>query len=191
MDGQRAIGGADENAPTAKAPSSHADETDRATKYDPDYEALVSDLFDQYQPETEYEEAKIVEVAVLLWRKRTKAQTSGGKLQPTDEHTTIVLEQFAKSKEIRIRCGLASATISIRGRSLRKQSSRTSERYPLRTPRRRSCAKKALEFWTPLGEGLPAPGRDPNNSLAASLKAWAEARGMRQANAASIPLSGS
>lgn len=182
MDGRRdSICGADENAPTAKAPSSHADETDRATKYDPDYEALVSELFDQYQPETAYEEAKLVEVAVLLWRKRTEAQTSGGKLQPTDEQTTIALEQFAKSKEIRTRCGLGRATISIRGRSLRKQSSRTSERYPLRTPRRRRCAKKALEFWTPPDDGLPAPRRDPNNiddhPLAESLKAWAEKHG--------------
>jgi hypothetical protein len=118
-------------------------------KYDEQYEFLVDDLFAHYQPQTALEESAVITIAVALWKKRTLDGMNAGDVQGLDLQITTALTQLLKSKAVGRSCGLtAGAADSRRNRGLANHARRVALRAPVRR-----CPRKALEFWTPPGEG--------------------------------------
>jgi hypothetical protein len=112
-------------------------------KYDEQYELLVDELFAQYLPQTALEEANVIAIAVALYNKRTPDRKNAGCF---DLQITTALAQLLKSKAVR-RIGITTAG----SRSPRGLASGARAAALHRPPQR--CPRKALEFWTPPGEG--------------------------------------
>jgi hypothetical protein len=131
--------------PEAQEPKNEENEAP-PKKYDEQYEFLVDELFAQYQPQTALEEANVIAIAVALYNKKTLGRKNAGDLQSFDLQITTALAQLSKSKAVR-RTGITIAS-SRRTRAL-PSGARTAALH--RSPQR--CPRKALEFWTPPGEG--------------------------------------